>query len=69
MFFWVNFLFKEGGGRVHQKYENAAIHYVMMISPFFIPIQNYHSSGHCTCDIELNINFGYYLQLCDVIIT
>ena len=54
---------------MHQKYENAAIGYVMMTSPFFIPIQNYHSSGHCTCDIELNIDFGYCLQIYDVIIT
>ena len=36
-------------GEVHQKYENAAIGYVIMTSPlFFIPFQNYHSSGHCT---------------------
>ena len=40
----------------------------MMTSPFFIPIQNYHSSGHCTCDIELNIDFGYYLQIYEVIV-
>ena len=39
-----------------------------MTSPFLIPIQNYHSSGHC-CDIELNIDFGYCLQIYDVIIT
>ena len=45
------------------------IDYVMMTSSFFIPIQNYHSSGHCTCDIELNIHFGYCLQIYDVIIT
>ena len=54
---------------MHQKYENAAIDYVMMTSPFFIPIQNCHSSGHCTCDTELNIDFGYCLQTYDVIIT
>ena len=54
---------------MHQKYENAAIGYVMMASPFLIPIQNYHSSGHCTCDTELNIDFGYCLQIYDVIIT
>ena len=54
---------------MYQKYENAAIGYVMMTSPFLIPIQNYHSSGHCTCDIELNIDFGYCLQIYDVIIT
>ena len=57
----------EGG--VHQKYENAAVDYVMITSPFLIPIQNYHSSGHFTWDIELNIDFGYCLQIYDVIIT
>ena len=54
---------------MHQKYENAAIDHVMMTSPFFIPIQNYYLSRHCTCDMELNIDFGYYLQIYDVTIT
>ena len=35
----------------------------MMTTPFLIPIQNYHSSGHCTCDIELNIDFDYCLEI------
>ena len=48
---------------MHQKYN------VMTTSAFSIPIQNYYPSGHCTCDIELNIDFGYYLQIYDVIIT
>ena len=48
---------------MHQKYENAAIDYVMMTSPFLIPIQNHHSSRHCTYDIELNTDFGYHLQI------
>ena len=39
-----------------------------MTSPFLIPVQSYYSSGHCNCDIELNIDFGYYLQIYDVII-
>ena len=40
----------------------------MITSPVMIPIQHYHSSGHCTCDMELNIDFGYCLQIYDVII-
>ena len=54
---------------MHQKYENAAIDYVLMTSPFLIPIQNDRSSGHCACDIELNIDFGYCLQIYGLIIT
>ena len=65
----VNFPFSFKEGEEHQIYENTAINYVMMTSPFFIPIQNFYSSAHCTCDIELNIDFGYYLQTYDVIIT
>ena len=53
---------------MHQKYESTAIDYVMMTSPFLIPTQNCHSSGHCTCDIEFNIDFGYCLEIYDAII-